>query len=852
MNWKIDDISFSDYGVFVESSSGVLDMPGLDIDSHDWIDSDGLEVRETVKKKKSEIMLRCWIRGNSFSDFKTKVDAFFAVLTSPNLRILKSDYIPDGIEVYTDRQIRVSRLTGWNKEKQIGKFDLRLTVPGEPDYYLLDIKRQYDSNIVATVKTGNLKVHKTLHGDIYATCTFETGIKIDFKFFDHIRVMVNGVNSDIFHIETEPIFKKFANNRYVYNARFEHQANWLKHASFLNDRNEGDFYFHANVQEIVELIVDNHNREWWDNFLVGSIVQTERRYHKFNGESCADVLKRICSEYNLEYEVEYVGPSKYNINVQETVAKSTGVVLEYGKGKGLYDLSRERALTDELCTILYAYGSNKNLKPEYRNGIGRLSFDGNPLKNNHSLDTAWGPREKVEYFDDIYPQRTGNVTGYVQILPDDLTDSQKNTYPEGIFKVQDSTLDFDLNDYLLGGLTAKIKIKTGDLAGYEFEIARYDNVNKEIYIIPFKDERGMLFPNETLTVSVNDEYTLIDIDQPASYVTEAENRLAQAASDYVAKYSVLRFVYRCIVDPKFLADNSIGGFDEGDKIHIVDSDYEIDGEFRISRLTYDVYTGNYDLELSDKAHVSKRKETELRLAAIERSVKDTGSDEVSSMKKSKRTVEELKNRLIDPTDEKINADRNVRSESIDPRMLAYDAGVPQISLKNVLVECNVDGDENKIRVGSGSVLMHNFYSLSRWEILQIKNSGQAYDPTRTWQVQETVFNLANKTGYWLYAKLNMSSGSTECILEVFQEHKEVKLDLDNGYLRYNLGHISDANSPRTASMLFGNTKINTKQDVTFEVLFENGDVGSDPDQLAVGDHDHEIGDMVLVFENGLV
>jgi len=40
--------------------------------------------------------------------------------------------------------------------------------------------------------------------------------------------------------------------------------------------------------------------------------------------------------------------------------------------------------------------------------------------------------------------------------------------------------------------------------------------------------------------------------------------------------------------------------------------------------------------------------------------------------------------------------------------------------------------------------------------------------------------------------------------------------------------------------------------VTYENLNANGDVGNGADQVARGDHDHDIGNMVLVFENGLV
>jgi hypothetical protein len=40
--------------------------------------------------------------------------------------------------------------------------------------------------------------------------------------------------------------------------------------------------------------------------------------------------------------------------------------------------------------------------------------------------------------------------------------------------------------------------------------------------------------------------------------------------------------------------------------------------------------------------------------------------------------------------------------------------------------------------------------------------------------------------------------------------------------------------------------------VTFETLAANGDVGSQPGQVAEGNHDHEIGDMVLLFNNQLI
>lgn len=40
--------------------------------------------------------------------------------------------------------------------------------------------------------------------------------------------------------------------------------------------------------------------------------------------------------------------------------------------------------------------------------------------------------------------------------------------------------------------------------------------------------------------------------------------------------------------------------------------------------------------------------------------------------------------------------------------------------------------------------------------------------------------------------------------------------------------------------------------VSYEILSANGDVGLEAGQLAAGDHDHEVGDLVLLFDNALI
>lgn len=44
----------------------------------------------------------------------------------------------------------------------------------------------------------------------------------------------------------------------------------------------------------------------------------------------------------------------------------------------------------------------------------------------------------------------------------------------------------------------------------------------------------------------------------------------------------------------------------------------------------------------------------------------------------------------------------------------------------------------------------------------------------------------------------------------------------------------------------------TPAQVTFEVLMANLDVGSGADQLAFGNHDHDLGNLEVLFENRIV
>jgi hypothetical protein len=177
----------------------------------------------------------------------------------------------------------------------------------------------------------------------------------------------------------------------------------------------------------------------------------------------------------------------------------------------------------------------------------------------------YGIIEQSLTFDDIYPHRTGKVTSV------DATNQ---------YKFIDTTLDFDINAQLLPGTPARVQFNTGQLAGYSFKISKYDTVSKEITILKNDDEKTLDIPSLLLRPAIGDEYVLIDMVMPQSYISAAETLLLQKAQDYLNTYSAPVYSYTIDLDPKWARLNKIQ-LKYGHVVRITDADLGIDQMKRV-------------------------------------------------------------------------------------------------------------------------------------------------------------------------------------------------------------------------------------------------------------------------------
>lgn len=378
---------------------------------------------------------------------------------------------------------------------------------------------------------------------------------------DHITY--GGAN---YYLNQAPLIEKINDKTHKYTCNFEGILYDLFNKLFISSDNLLEFAYTGNAEDVLTLIVANLN-QIYTGWAVGTVDATVEKTFEFANDNCRTALTKLAEAYNFEFEL--VGKT---INLKEAVGTVRDITFKYGQNQGLYTLTRKTVEDKNLITRLYAYGSTKNLPYTYRNRAKRLVFEERTLEKNVSV---YGIREGFYTNEDIYPNRTATLTAVSDVA------TGEDSY------VEDSSIDFNINDYLAEGLTAKIVFKSGELSGYEFEIWKFDWATKRIYFNPIQESDGYVIPNEDRLPQVGDTYTLVDINMPEIYIINAEAFLKAEAQKYLDANCVPKLLYVVKIDPKYTKAESIT-LDAGDLVTIEDTFLGIDRAIRISQISFPI------------------------------------------------------------------------------------------------------------------------------------------------------------------------------------------------------------------------------------------------------------------------
>ena len=545
----------------------------------------------------------------------------------------------------------------------------------------------------------------------------------------------------------------------------------------------------------------------------------------FSSENVLSALNTACGQWNAEFRVEReagvntITAGRFGRNVWEHT-------FRYGRGNGLYRLTRDRKSDSNMITRLYAYGSDKNLSGKYRGRRRRLALPQShesPLVKaggyvqDDALAEKFGYGEGAVIFDDIYPSREGTVSAV-----DDAN----------VLKFTDESMDFDLNEkdgngnskYLLASATARVHFNTGKLAGYEFSIAGYNSGRKTFTIVPFTDENDYQYPSpdeDEFRIQPGDRYVILDIALPDSYVAQAEAKLASRALEkYRENYRRL-FAYSLEVDELFLKKNfpnaSSGDiFNTGDYVNISDADLtEGVMAMKVSGFTRDVFHPyRYTLTLSDNAPSSVITSIVRSEVEMQKVIKTNRLSDPARARRNIRTTAELLEMTFD-TDGYFNGGR-IRPETIETGMIAVGALSQQFMLDGVVFRPDYGGDTSSVVFSEGT----------------LTHLGIEKDTVRIWGITPgTVSGLDASLPYYVYARCSRDGQAGTMVFRT----DAVRYDADADFFHFQVGVLSCVSDGfRTLSLTYGSSVINGRQITSGRILSSSGTTYFDLDAGEIG------------------
>lgn len=667
-------------------------------------------------------------------------------------------------------------------------------------------------------KSGVTKAEQsiTLLGADTVAITVKSATPLTFHLGDQIDVY-----GKTYTLNQLPGIKKTGNRNFEYTLTFEGVQYELIDVQFLLPDDTVLDSFTGDLEDFLGILIGNLTRVYPGKWVLGVYpANTEYKTLTYTEKNCLEVLQDLCEQYSTEFEITQANGVR-TLNIK-TAGVNFPYTFRYGRTGGLYELTRQNINSKNVVTRLYVYGGSSNLGDKYR--YTRLCLPGKAKNASYIEDAAaiaaYGLKENTKIFDDIRPERYGEVT------------AAGSAY----YAFKDATMNFDLNEkdsagntkWLIDGATAKVKFTTGNLAGYEFDIHKYDHATKEIQVVPFTDENGMKFPSETSAAfqfGVGDKYFFTDINLPDAYKTDAENKLLAEGNKAIAEYSQPQVQYGLSIDENFIRQFAgeltvVNLFAVGDYIPVEDEDIGVNKSVRITAFTRDLLREyKYNITLGDSVTKTTITRVIEDLQKIDNVIEINDLADPSKARRNWKASQEVLANVFDPEGHYYS--EKIKPLSIETTMLATGARSQQFVLQNTRFEPNYEGNPNTVKVVGGT-LVH--YTIA--------------ETVKSWQLNTATFsNLVSETVYYIYARCQKTGTAGNIVFDTVQR----AVDGDPTYYYFLIGSLSsvitdtDGNRPaRLIALTYGATAINGRFLATGRIQSGDGQTYFDLDAGEIG------------------
>lgn len=457
--------------------------------------------------------------------------------------------------------------------------------------------------------TTSAIIKYALMGDHYIELPFSLLTPLDFPLGSYITY-----KGRKFEIMSE-VYPDFDNKTggYKYTLQFQAQQNHMKNFICFwlgGDNPEAVFHNTTDLASFGALIVANMNKALGgNNWQMGSVNVEHPETNKlvsFNGDTCWDALSSIAETFDVEWWTEENGSivtlhfGKLNFGTPET----------FKRGEVVKSIPAKKGDDSEYGTRFYVFGSTRNLTKEYgqseQGGVtnhvsevrlrlpdGQQYIDARPGLTKNEI------KEVVVFFDDIYPKNTETVTSVETI---DRTIIEGQTDKAYVMVCNDTPF---LPSDVIEGETLGAHFTSGDLIGWDFELALIDDNGDNIDPATWKPEDGFnkkfeiiaqvetsgesqqIIPNENMRPRGKDDdrgpdtFVLTGVKLPQQRIDEAEQELLNAGTSYAAKHSSDTTVYDCETNPVYCTHNE-KNYEAGQAVRLMGPQFGIDG--RLSRI----------------------------------------------------------------------------------------------------------------------------------------------------------------------------------------------------------------------------------------------------------------------------
>ena len=525
-----------------------------------------------------------------------------------------------------------------------------------------------------------------------------------------------------------------------------------------------DFYT-GTARQILELIVKNMNRED-SGWKVGSCIESRPITISFKDKSVGNVLddtvKQIDTEYWISQKTVSIGKRRYDSN---------GLVLGQGEGLGFTELEVSSVDEERPTTVIFPYGSDKNLGPDY--GADYLMLPGGLKEMSKNTEKYGRLGQKKIQFDHIFPKGEFLVTAKI----DDLT-------------LQASGIDFNLKDCLLDEVEAIVTFQDGGLAGYDLAIVKesVDDKIKQFKLKENKEENALTVPGD-INFAVGDKFILTGIKMPQVYIDDASNQLAEEAQTWLDEHCEKRIQLRGKCDEVLFRQMNLF-IACGQMVGVYSDQLKIDREIRVTKVKRYIENDDkpayrYELTLSDFLQGNGFKDLVDDVDKFPDDIEDKVKPVREWTKRSWRDVMETLGMMFDPEGDYFT--ELIKPLAVHTAQLIVGTNSQQMDLVGVKFIPNADNDPNYFKNTAGK-LVH--FTVS--------------EVVREWSIPEASFRLSNSLAYYVYAKCP-KEGSAGSILV---SERQIKLEAEAGYYHFWIGVLNTPeDSVRSWNPNYGFTEV---------------------------------------------